>query len=65
MNIAKRFFLNMKSGLPGRFMCLRHPGILEARNKVTKRVSVVLFPLERILAMLRERCSRVSQSVMA
>jgi hypothetical protein len=29
-----------------------------------KRVSVVRFPFDRMLAMLRDRCTRVSQSAM-
>jgi hypothetical protein len=63
MNMASFSAVNEKSGLPGRFTCLRHPEIFEARRIERNAPSVVALPFDRILDIFRERCSRVSQSV--
>ncbi len=55
----------MKSGRPGRCRCRRQPVMCSARNRPASRCSVVRFPADRILAILRERCSRESQSAIA
>ena len=62
MKTASRCKRKMKSGLPGRFTCLRQPEIRALRRSCRKVRSVVAFPFERMLAMLRERCSGESQS---
>src|SRR5205085_175402 len=63
MKTATRLLRKTKSGFPGRLTCLRHPEIPDSRSSRRNAFSVVAFPFERMLAMLRERCSRESQSV--
>ena len=50
-----RSFLKVKSGLPGRSKCRRHPLIPNRRNSDAIRSSVVLLPVDRIARMMRVR----------
>jgi hypothetical protein len=54
-----------KIRLPRKIKMSLQPEIPACRRIERKARSVVVLPFDRILAMFRERCSRVSQSVTA
>jgi len=63
--IATRGRGKIKSGLPGSIELRRHPLNPELRIRMISAISVDLFPLERIAAIIRERVSEVTASATA
>jgi hypothetical protein len=64
-NTATRSRQNTKSGRPGTRWRRRHPRILAALRIAAIRSSVLLFPPERMAAMIRDLVSRSTTSAMA